>query len=151
MVNDAASGQIRSIWGECAHLTFKRPSHTRAGARVWEGPLVPWCAVSAFGRNGLFPLAAFFTWTRGTVFYLTALEVAFVAEIFQLPASLRKLIRFQAAFELLAPHLDHRLPCLGNGIFRSPARGVSLAVEQVLYTDKVGGSIPSLRTALSVD
>jgi hypothetical protein len=32
----------------------------------------------------------------------------------------------------------------------SHLRGVSLAVEQVLYTDKVGGSIPSLRTRAAV-
>ena len=73
-----------------------------------------------------------------------------LAEVFKLPLCFHQIaVGLETALELLAPHLSQAvlLPCVGSP-FQSASRGVSLAVEQVLYTDKVGGSIPSLRTSL---
>jgi hypothetical protein len=69
-----------SVWLK-AHLIFKGPK----------------CAVSAFGRNGLFPLAAFFTWTHGTVFYLTALVVRSIHGRFQMDV---RASRFRVSWSL---------------------------------------------------
>ena len=59
-----------------------------------------------------------------------------LAEVFKLPLCFHQIaVGLETALELLAPHLSQAvlLPCVGSP-FQSASRGVSLAVEQVLYT-----------------